>query len=85
MNRIDDEQFQRLESLLRTFQLRARNKYEEARIATEIAKELEGVCFEIDRELDFARQRIEKENQEAWEATIKAHQQNGEESSAEPI
>ena len=85
MFRIDDEQFQRLESLLRTFQLRARNKRDDARIATENAKELDGICLEIEHELNLAKQKIEKEDQEAWAATIKAHQQNSGESSTEPI
>jgi hypothetical protein len=76
MNRIDDEQFQRLESLLLTFRLRARNKYEESRIASECAKELEVVCGEIEREISHAKQQIQRENEESWKATIERHQQN---------
>jgi hypothetical protein len=74
MRRIDDEQYQRLESLLLTFRLRTRNKYEESRVAKACAEELEVVCSAIEREIDLARQQIEKENQENWAATIRAHE-----------
>jgi hypothetical protein len=71
MWRVEDEQYQRLERLLRTYQLRSRNKREEATVATAIARELDGVCMEIEREINDIKQKLERESREAMEATMR--------------